>query len=147
MCSIGLYIVNWNRYTRNIKFSNKSQNQKEWKNSLQHTASDASLAALNRLDRCWFILALGATPSIQFKTEKSIKRHQQPKKNHENKQPENKDRRQTNSHKEKLPRPHHVKQPINVIKHALKHLLKRGRGWLQSNNTKSFTFLQIQEQH
>lgn len=26
--------------------------------------SFASFAVLNRLDRCWFILALGATPSI-----------------------------------------------------------------------------------
>jgi hypothetical protein len=45
--------------------------QKVKKKPSQHTASDASLAALNRLDRCWFILALGATPSIQFKTQNS----------------------------------------------------------------------------
>ena len=31
--------------------------------SLSHTYV-ASLEALNRLDRCWFILALGATPSM-----------------------------------------------------------------------------------
>jgi hypothetical protein len=29
------------------------------------TASDASFAALNLLERCWFILARGATPSVQ----------------------------------------------------------------------------------
>ena len=83
---------------------------------------------------------------MQFKKPKNQLSVTNNQKNHENKQSENKDRTRTNSHKEKLPRPHHVKQPINVIKHALKHLLKRGWGWLQSNNTKSFTFLQIQEQ-
>lgn len=33
------------------------------------TSSAASLAALKRLDRCWFILALGATPSAQNKCQ------------------------------------------------------------------------------
>lgn len=39
-----------------------------WRTHLEstraHTASAASFAALKRLDRCWFIFALGATPSI-----------------------------------------------------------------------------------
>jgi len=33
------------------------------------TFSSASCAALNRLERCWFIFARGATPSATSKTE------------------------------------------------------------------------------
>lgn len=40
-------------------------------NTIKLTSSAASLAALNRRDRCWFILARGATPSTQSNPAKS----------------------------------------------------------------------------
>jgi len=43
-----------------------------------------------------------------------------------------KEKTQTNSHKEQLPRPDYDKQPINVSKYGLKHLIEGGGRWLQA---------------
>lgn len=101
------------------------------------TASAASLAALNRLARCWFILARGATPSAhnslptqlhceqKYITKRCIyciiteKLQLYPL---------------TNSHVKKLPRPNHRENAVDVLEHGLENLLVRFRSRLAITN-------------